>query len=78
MADQKRLKVIWSLGVHKLIKSTVEAGGISILPRLTVAQGIRARTLKGVNILEVTIKRNLWLVKEARDLITQELLIFEE
>ncbi|QCJ44037.1 LysR family transcriptional regulator [Bacillus sp. S3] len=61
----EKIESYMELGSTQAIKSAVEAGlGISILPRLTVARELEQGTLKGVNILDVTIMRDLWLVKK--------------
>lgn len=61
----EKIESYMELGSTQAIKSAVEAGlGVSILPRLTVARELEQGTLKGVNILDVTIMRDLWLVKK--------------
>lgn len=56
---------LMELGSTQAIKSAVEAGlGISILPKLSVQQELKSRELIHVPIKDVTIKRDLFIVKK--------------
>lgn len=53
------------LGSTQAIKSAVEAGlGVSILPKISDQQELKSRQLMHVPIKDVTIKRDLFIVKK--------------
>lgn len=60
----EKIDVSMELGSFQSIKSSVEAElGISILPRLTVEQELKFGTLNKVKITDLSVKRDLWMVR---------------
>ncbi len=61
----EKIESYMEIGSTQAIKSAVEAGlGISILPKLTVARELEQGFLHQVEIPEIKMTRNLWLVQK--------------
>lgn len=64
MGLSEKMQVSMELGSIQSIKSAVEANlGISILPKLTVERELQYGILKQVGIADLTITRDLWMVR---------------
>lgn len=61
----EKIENYMEIGSTQAIKSAVESGlGISILSRLTVDRELKQGVLREVNIEEINLTRNLWVVKK--------------